>query len=56
MGAGPVRCAGGRSGVDRIGGRVVRQPIPTAGLTYEDREALLNQVRAQIAEELSQSG
>ena len=31
---------------------VVMEPIPTAGLGYEDRATLLETVRAKIAEEL----
>lgn len=33
---------------------VILDPIPTAGLTYEDREHLRDTVRAQIAAELAQ--
>jgi 1-acyl-sn-glycerol-3-phosphate acyltransferase len=32
---------------------VVLDPIPTAGMTYEDRDTLLEQVRARIAAELA---
>jgi 1-acyl-sn-glycerol-3-phosphate acyltransferase len=34
---------------------VVLEPISTAGLSYEDREALLARVRDRIAGELDQS-
>ena len=33
---------------------VVLEPIPTTGMTYEDRDRLLEQVRGRIAEELAE--
>jgi hypothetical protein len=32
---------------------VVLEPIPTAGMSYDDRERLLETVRERIAEELA---
>ena len=38
---------------DRAAELVILDPIPTAGLTYDDRDRLRDSVRAQIAAELA---